>query len=55
MGPSISIDRMLKETQAPTVAVGTASEGAKGSDADSDSLNVLTSLFKTRGHELLTL
>ena len=53
MSPSISTDGMLKETEAPTVAVASEVQGSERSGADKDTLNVLTSLFKTREHEVV--
>jgi len=55
MSPTIAIDRMLKETEAPTIEVEMA-EGLEGTDGSSGtnkdgSWNVLNSLFKTREHE----
>ncbi|KAL7536273.1 hypothetical protein ACHAXR_010253 [Thalassiosira sp. AJA248-18] len=55
MSPTVGIDRMLQETESPTLEaeIDLGSEGADGSDAaNKDSLNVLTSMFKTREHQV---
>ncbi len=51
MSPTLNMDRLLKETESPTVAVETGSDGTEGSGADKASLEFLASLFKTREHE----
>ena len=50
ISPSISTDRSLKETEAPTVAVASEVEGTERSGADKDTL----SLFKLVSTKLLT-
>ena len=50
MSPSVSIDMMLKETEAPTVAVASEVQGSERSGADKDTL----SLFKLVSTKLLT-
>jgi len=56
MSPTISIDTMMQETESPTVDSDASSkpEVAKGSDAGADPGNLLTSMFKTREHEIDT-